>query len=188
MTTADTDDDSTAPADPPNPRPNRPWWKKWLSGPAALAYAVAVVGAGAGAVMTPLGDHVLKSLFDQPTCPGDGDACEGKNPQNQGCGEDARTFKPDVDNPALLQIRYSEDCEAVWAKIERGSPGDQVTVGVTGGSTRTAEIEYDNDQFTHMVSVPDDEFQVTACAVPKPGGKSTFERYCIHATEATAWR
>ncbi|MFD0393445.1 DUF2690 domain-containing protein [Streptomyces nogalater] len=93
-----------------------------------------------------------------------------------------------MDNPALLQIRYSEDCEAVWAKIEQGSPGDQVTVGVTGGGTRSAEIAYDNDQFTQMVSVPDGEFQVTACAVPKAGGGSTFEHYCIHASEASAWR
>ncbi|MFG2927403.1 DUF2690 domain-containing protein [Streptomyces achromogenes] len=111
-----------------------------------------------------------------------------QDPQNQGCAEDAGTFKPTVGNPAHLQIRYSEDCEAAWAKIEKGSPGDQVTVSVTGGKTRTAEIAYGNDQFTHMVTVPDGEFRVTACAVPKPGGKSTFERYCIQATEATAWR
>ncbi|WTO37375.1 DUF2690 domain-containing protein [Streptomyces achromogenes] len=187
-TPADPGDDSPTPGDPPNSPVRPPWWKKWLSGPAALAYAVAIVGAGAGAVMTPLGDHVLKSVLGEPSCPGDGDACEGKNPQNQGCAEDAGTFKPTVGNPAHLQIRYSEDCEAVWAKIEKGSPGDQVTVSVTGGKTRTAEIAYGDDQFTHMVSVPDGEFQVDACAVPKPGGKSTFERYCIQATEATAWR
>ncbi|WP_181794700.1 DUF2690 domain-containing protein [Streptomyces sp. WELS2] len=204
MTTANPDDNSTAPAGPgdnsttpagpgdnsstPGDPPHPPWWKKWLSGPAALAYAVAVVGAVVTAVVTPVGDHVLNSLFDGPSCPGDGAACDGKNPQNQGCAEDAGTFKPTAGNPAHLQIRYSEDCEAVWAKITQGNPGDQVTISVTGGRTRTAEIAYDHDQFTHMVTVPDGEFRVTACAVPRPGGKSTFERYCIQATEATAWR
>ncbi|MFI9425155.1 DUF2690 domain-containing protein [Streptomyces achromogenes] len=187
-TPADPGDDSPTPGDPPNSPARPPWWKKWLSGPAALAYAVAIVGAVVTAVVTPVGDHVLNSLFDEPSCPGDGAACDGKNPQNQGCAEDAGTFKPTAGNPALLQIRYSEDCEAVWAKIEQGNPGDQVTVSVTGGSTRTAEIAYSHDQFTHMVAVPDGEFQVTACALPKPGGKSTFERYCLQATEATAWR
>ncbi|MFB7327535.1 DUF2690 domain-containing protein [Streptomyces sp. NPDC056190] len=137
-------------------------------------------------MVTPLGDHVMKAFLDDPTCPGE--ACNGKNPQNQGCGEDARTFKPTVGNPAQLQIRYSEDCKAVWARIERGSPGDLVTVKVPGRGSRTAEIEYGDDKFTNMVAVPDGAFQVTACTTPKPGGKSTFESYCIHATQATAWR
>ncbi|MEV4338253.1 hypothetical protein [Streptomyces sp. NPDC049590] len=46
--------------------------------------------------------------------------------------------------------------------IERGDPGDQVTVSGTGGKTRTAGIEYGNDQFTHMVAVPDGALQATA--------------------------
>ncbi|MER5362786.1 DUF2690 domain-containing protein [Streptomyces sp. NPDC002785] len=182
MTTGSTDDNSTAAGDPSPPQAAR----RWLSGPAALAYAVAVASAVVAAVATPLGDHLMKSFFDEPTCPGE--ACEGKNPQNQGCGEDARTFKPAVDNPALLQIRYSEGCKAVWARIEHGHPGDTVTVKVAGGAMRGAEVEYGDDKFTSMAAVADGDFQVTACVIPKPGGGSTFERYCIQATEATAWR
>ncbi|MFJ9031644.1 DUF2690 domain-containing protein [Streptomyces sp. NPDC102274] len=146
----------------------------------------AAVGAVAGAVLTPLGEHWIKTLLDEPTCPGE--ACEGKNPQNQGCAEDARTFKPTVGNPAVLQIRYSEECEAVWARIEQGNKGDLVTVAVTGGTKRTAEIEYGNDKFTNMVATTDGEFEVSACAVPKSNGESTYETYCVRATEATAWR
>ncbi|MFF4145951.1 DUF2690 domain-containing protein [Streptomyces sp. NPDC001698] len=146
---------------------------------------LAIVTAVVAAVVTPIGDHLVKSLFEDPTCPGD--ACNGKNPQNQGCGDDARTIKPTVNNPAQLQIRYSEDCKAVWARIEQGNPGDLVTVKVPGHGTRSAEIEYRYDKFTTMVAVPD-AFQVTACATPKVGGKSTFEAYCIHATQASAWR
>ncbi|MDN3060441.1 DUF2690 domain-containing protein [Streptomyces sp. SRF1] len=182
MTTDSTDDSSTSSG---NPSPRRAA-RRWLSGPAALAYAVAIVSAVAAAVATPLGDHLMTSFFDEPTCPGE--ACDGRNPQNQGCGEDARTFKPAVHNPAGLQIRYSEDCKAVWAKIEHGSPGDEVTVKVIGGTLRGAEVEYDHDKFTNMVTVADGDFQVVACVIPKPGGGSAFERYCIQATEASAWR
>ncbi len=39
-----------------------------------------------------------------------------------------------------------------------------------------------------MVTVADGDFQVVACVIPKPGGGSAFERYCIQATEASAWR
>ncbi|MDI3387836.1 DUF2690 domain-containing protein [Streptomyces sp. B-S-A8] len=185
MTTGSTSDNSATPPEPESRPPTRGGRNRRNSA-TKLAYAVAIVGAVAAAVVTPLGDHLMKSFLDEPSCPGE--ACEGKNPQNQGCGEDARTYKPAVANPALLQLRYSEDCQAVWARVERGSPGDLVTAEATGGAKRTAQIEYGDDKFTSMVSVGDGEFQVTACALPKSGGESTYERYCINATEATAWR
>ncbi|NXY93799.1 DUF2690 domain-containing protein [Streptomyces sp. BR123] len=184
MTTSDTDGDT---AEPPARPPQAPAARRpWFAGATALALVVAMVGAVLAAFVTPLGDHLMKALLDEPTCPGK--ACDGKNPQNQGCGEDARTFKPEINNPALLQIRRSEDCKAAWARIERGNPGDLVTVKVAGGTKRTSEVEYGDDQFTHMVAVPDGDFQITACAIPKAGGKSTYATYCVHATEATAWR
>lgn len=155
---------------------------------ALLAIFVAVLGVVGAAFLTPLGEKWIDDLFEEkdPTCPGE--ACDGKNPQIQGCGDDARMFRPTVNNPALLQIRYSKECNAVWAKIERGRIGDSVTVKVPGVGERTAYIEYDDDKFTNMVKVPDGEFRVEGCTIPKPGGTSTHEAYCIHATEATAWR
>ncbi|MFM9443889.1 DUF2690 domain-containing protein [Streptomyces acidiscabies] len=184
MTTSSTSDNPTA---PPEPEPQPPAeGRNRRVGATTLACAVAVVGAVAAAVLTPLGDHAVKTVFDEPTCPGE--ACDGKSPQKRGCSEDARTFKPATGNPALLQLRYSKNCQAAWARIERGSQGDLVTAEVTGKAKRTAEIEWGDDVFTSMVSVGDSKFKVTACAVPKTGGKSTYERYCVHATEATAWR
>ncbi|GLF94961.1 DUF2690 domain-containing protein [Streptomyces yaizuensis] len=183
MTTNSSEGGDTA---SPEPAPRPAGRRRLLHSPGFLAFSVAVVGAVLAAVVTPVGDHVVKAFLDEPTCPGE--ACEGKNPRDQGCGEGARTFKPGSGNPAQLQIRYSEDCRALWARIQRGSPGDLVTVRVDGGTERSAEIEYDDDQFTHMVGAPDGEFRVTACAVPQQGGESAYERYCIHATEATAWR
>ncbi len=185
VTTSSTSDNSaTSPESDPQP-PARGGWNRRNSA-TTLACAVAIAGAVAAAFVTPLGDHLMKGLLDEPTCPGE--ACEGKSPQIRGCGEDARTYKPDVENPALLQLRYSENCQAVWARVERGSPGDLVTAEAAGGTERSAQIEYGDDKFTSMVSVGDGGFRVTACAVPMAGGESTYERYCIHATEATAWR
>ncbi|MFD0318619.1 DUF2690 domain-containing protein [Streptomyces flavalbus] len=176
------DTPTTTPAPSPQPAPRRR-----LGGPTTVTLAVTVIGAVVAAAVTPLGDRVMNSLFDEPTCPGA--ACEGKNPQSEGCGEDARTLKPAVNNPAQLQIRYSEACRAVWARVQNGNPGDVVMVEVLPGRTaRSAEVEYDHDQFTSMVTVPDGEFRATACVIPKRGGTSTFERYCVHGTEATAWR
>ncbi|MFB7273987.1 DUF2690 domain-containing protein [Streptomyces sp. NPDC056244] len=186
MTTSDSEGSSAAAPDPAGPAPGGRRRFSLNRNAAALALVSAAAGAVAAAFLTPLAEHWINDLFDEPSCPGE--ACEGKNPQGQGCAEGARTFKPEVDNPALLQIRYSEDCKSVWARIQQGSPGDQVTVKVAGGTARAAEIDYDNDKFTDMAAVPDGEFQVTACAVPKAGGKSTYEAYCVHATEASAWR
>ncbi|MGA5414046.1 DUF2690 domain-containing protein [Streptomyces pseudogriseolus] len=183
MTTSSPDNSSTTPSEPAAQQPEGR--RRWNSA-TSVALAVAVVGAVAAAVLSPLGEHVVNAFLDEPTCPGE--ACEGKNPGRQGCDEGATTFKPAAGNPAELSIRYSKDCQAVWGKIERGAKGDLVTVEATGGTKRAAEIGYGDDQYTPMVRVGDGEFEVTACAVPKAGGESTYELYCVHGSEATAWR
>ncbi|MQY15816.1 hypothetical protein SRB5_60070 [Streptomyces sp. RB5] len=158
---------------------------KWLSGPAALAYAVAVAGAIVAAVASPLGDVAVRSWLEEPACPGD--ACDDKNPKTEGCaGAESGTFIP-PDNPADLRIRYSEDCHAVWGTAKRGHKGDMVTVKVTGGAERSAVIAYHYDVFTRMIKVPDGDFSVQACVIPKPGGASTFKGYCIDADQDTTW-
>ncbi|MFJ8534688.1 DUF2690 domain-containing protein [Streptomyces sp. NPDC093591] len=184
MSTSETDNTSVSPSEPGSPAPRNRRGRR--SNATVVALTVAVASTVVASVVTPLGDHLMKAVLGEPTCPGE--ACDGKNPQNQGCAEDAQSFKPDTGNPATLSLRYSKDCQAVWAKIERGSPGDQVQVKAVGRGERNAEITYGDDQFTQMVAVGDGEFQVTACAVPKAGGDSTYEHYCIHASEATAWR
>lgn len=206
MTTSSPDDGSTNPASsssapeptspapapsPPAPEPGarpRPWWRRRspTRGATVLAYSGVVVGALVTAFLTPLGEQVVGGLFDDPTCPGE--ACDGKSPERHRCGEDARTYQPDDDNPAVLRIRWSQDCHAVWGKIEQGNKGDLVTVRAEGSDERSAEINYGRDQFTSMVAVEDTGFEVKVCAIPEEGGKSTFRRYCIHATEAEAWR
>ncbi|GLV74489.1 hypothetical protein Shyhy02_24900 [Streptomyces hygroscopicus subsp. hygroscopicus] len=70
--------------------------------------------------------------------------------------------------------------------ISPGHDTDRTTANEPG--PRGAEVEYEYDKFTNMVTVADGDFQVVACVIPKPGGGSAFERYCIQATEASAWR
>ncbi|MFE9723263.1 DUF2690 domain-containing protein [Streptomyces sp. NPDC005794] len=202
MTMSNDDNTSVTPSEPgspspapepgspsPAPEPGSPSPENrrgWRSNATVLALVVAVTGTVVASVVTPLGDRLMKVILDEPTCPGE--ACDGKNPKNQGCAEDAKSFKPETGNPAMLSLRYSKDCQAVWAKIERGNPGDQVQAKAAGHGERNAEITYDDDQFTQMVAVGDGEFQVTACAIPQAGRGSKYEHYCIQASEATAWR
>lgn len=199
MTTSSPEDDSTAPASSssapgpssPAPAPDVPAgrWRRWrarISNAKVLTYSGVAVGAVVTAFLTPLGEQVVGGYFDDPTCPGE--ACDGRNPERHGCGEDARTYQPDDGNPAVLRIRWSEHCRAVWGKIERGNKGDLVTVEVEGADERFAEINYGHDQYTSMVAVEDGGFEVRVCALPGEGGGSTFRRYCIHATDAAAWR
>mgnify|MGYP001062731910 CR=1 FL=1 len=83
-----------------------------------------------------------------------------------------------------LQVRYSAYCDAVWGRILRGEPGDQLTLRFKDGSARSALIDYGSDQFTMMSSVGE-SFSVKVCAVPTTAAKRTGEwtYYCIYATD-----
>lgn len=108
---------------------------------------------------------------------------------NEGCGNDAGTFGPMDANPASLEIRYSPECKAVWGRILDGEPGDRVSTKVAGGTERTAEIAWGDDQFTRMASVKDGRFTVTVCAHPssREDRRETWGSYCIRATNADNW-
>jgi hypothetical protein len=151
--------------------------------------AVGVITVVIGGLLTAATTIWIPALFedDPATCPGT--ACDGSNPGTQGCGEDARTYKPRVANPAELQLRYSKRCKAVWAKIEAGEVGDRVSVSVADETPLANEVHYGNDQYTRMSVVDPEDFRVEACAVPTLAEKrtGTWEKYCIHATETTAW-
>lgn len=152
-----------------------------------VGVTVAVVGAFATAFATGWADGLFTGERP-PSCPGD--ACDGKDPQTKGCGNDAGTYKPTSGNPVGLQIRYSHECKAVWGKITRGEPGDTVSVTVAGGARRQAEIDYGDDVFTKMVGVPDGAFKVTVCAAPTTaeGRQGRWQAYCVSATDdASDW-
>lgn len=54
--------------------------------------------------------------------------CTGKDPDEMGCGGDfARTTTQTYVGAMLLEIRYSEPCQAAWARITAAEPGATVT-------------------------------------------------------------
>lgn len=203
MTTSNPDDGSPTPepsSPAPDPAPDadsggsppdvpagrRRRWRERINTAKLLTYSGVVAGTVATALLTPLGERVVGSFFDDPSCPGV--ACDGKSPEKHGCFQDARTYQPVDDNPAVLQIRWSEQCHAVGGKIKQGNKGDLVTARAEGNDERSAEIDYGHDTYTSMVAVENGGFEARVCAIPAKGSGSTFRRYCIHATDAAAWR
>lgn len=161
------------------------WWNRLGKN----TVAATTMGAVVTAVVTVFATGVTEDWFkdDPPACPGSD--CDGRNPETQGCGAHAATFKPRTDNPVQIMVRYSERCGAVWGKIAAGEPGDRVSVSVKGGSTRTAEIRYSDDTYTRMATVDPAQFRVEVCAEPTyaEDRKGTWRKYCIHATESSSW-
>ncbi|MFI7099867.1 DUF2690 domain-containing protein [Streptomyces sp. NPDC050161] len=155
----------------------------WLRTHARHTLVVGVVTAVVGA----LAPIVLPPLFTDPppACPGAG--CDGKSPKGQ-CSADATTWTPTDGNPVKLHLRYSPACGAVWGRIINGEPGDMVTIQVTGGSSRSASIDYNHDKFTDMATVGK-TFRVRLCAVPStsPNRTGKWVRYCYWATEHSTW-
>ncbi|MFF3273729.1 DUF2690 domain-containing protein [Streptomyces chrestomyceticus] len=174
-----------------NRSPLRRVWRR-LREHSTHALLVAVAAAVVGGVVPVLLTGALQDWLSPPapapaTCPGAG--CDGKDPQKEGCSVDAVTWLPQADNPVALQVRRSKRCGAVWGRITDAEVGDVVTVRVEGGSARSAVVEYGKDQYTPMVSVGE-TFRVTACAEPTIAASRTgsWSKYCIVATDATAWK
>ncbi|GAB2884573.1 DUF2690 domain-containing protein [Streptomyces mayteni] len=149
------------------------------------AAGVTAVTTAVAVLVTSLTERVVAE-DPPPSCPGT--ACDGRDPEEvPECGEDVGSHRPAEDNPAVLEIRYSQDCQAVWGRILNGEPGDRVTVQVPGGRVLEAEIAWGADQFTKMAGVDPDRFQAEVCAVPglSPERQADWPRYCIEASEDT---
>ena len=99
-----------------------------------------------------------------------GSSCVHENPQTYPswgpCAGDAVTVSTYAGYGRTLQLRYSNNCEMVWARIYGGSSQDKVVfeqyVGFTGYSA-VGEWEYfvGNDEWSPMVQ--DHNVEVRAC-------------------------
>ncbi|MBS2539124.1 DUF2690 domain-containing protein [Catenulispora sp. NF23] len=97
-----------------------------------------------------------------------GQLCAGADPQIANCGYDARTVTTRTllgDTGPLLnvQLRYSPACQAAWAKVADGRPGDTVSVQTAAGQQQSSMIHYGIDGYTPMIDVTASA-SVTACA------------------------
>lgn len=154
----------------------------WIRASARNTVITALAVALVGGVVPVLLTHLLTP--SAPECPGAG--CDGKSPQTHGCAADAVTLEPRHDNPVRLHLRYSKHCGVVWARVLQAGAGDVVSQRVDGGSSQSAVVDYGKDRFTKM-SVVEESFGVTACAEPSTQGPRAWEKYCIKATDRSAW-
>lgn len=182
-------DNTGSTANSPSPAPTRmarsiAWMRRNSTHVLIVGVVVAVVGAVSPLVATGLWDTLFGAKPAQ--CPGAG--CDGKGPQEGGCGVDAVTWSPAQGNPTGLQIRYSARCGAVWGRITKGEKGDKVTVSVRSGGAQEAVIESNHDNFTKMAATGA-SFQAEVCAIPSISlaRSGTWSKYCISATEKTDW-
>ncbi|MGW6418735.1 DUF2690 domain-containing protein [Streptomyces sp. NPDC055055] len=81
--------------------------------------------------------------------------CSGHDPEAMGCGgELAATVARARVGTALVEVRHSATCSAVWARISGAKPGDTVTVEVAGAVERAVPVEgADTDAYTPMLAV-----------------------------------
>ncbi|MFF1478560.1 DUF2690 domain-containing protein [Streptomyces sp. NPDC058301] len=99
------------------------------------------------------------------------DSCTGQDPEVMGCGGAfAKTVSSAKVGTTLVQVRYSQTCQAAWARIQQAAPGDQVRIsaGTTAGGSGT--VDADKEAYTKMLAV-EGPASVKACATLVSGKK-----------------
>jgi len=85
-----------------------------------------------------------------------------------GCGcPHARTVAEAVMGDARVEARYSEACEAAWARVAGAAPGDTLRITVAEASQR-GEVGEPGETYTPMIAAADPDAP-TAC-VTTPAG------------------
>ncbi|MGV9450644.1 DUF2690 domain-containing protein [Streptomyces sp. NPDC003635] len=110
---------------------------------------------------------------DQNLPPGvkcSGDSCTGKDAESMGCSGDlVTTAKTATVGTAVVEVRYSETCNAAWGRVTQAAEGDEVRVTV-GKTEQTGKITVTGDTiaYTPMVAVKD-AGDATACVTLAAG-------------------
>ncbi|MER6361480.1 DUF2690 domain-containing protein [Kitasatospora sp. NPDC001527] len=99
--------------------------------------------------------------------------CTHKDPKVTGCGGDARTLLTTNVGKVVVYLRYSQKCQAAWAAITEGQPGDQATITTSAGESETALIHWGYDNYSWMVNAADPAVTFQVCGQRKePEGAS----------------
>ncbi|WP_344325295.1 DUF2690 domain-containing protein, partial [Kitasatospora putterlickiae] len=93
--------------------------------------------------------------------------CVHKDPKTTGCGGDARTLLTTNIGKVVVYLRYSLKCQAAWAAITEGQPGDQATVSTSAGESETALIHWGYDNYSWMVNAADPAVTLQVCGQRK---------------------
>ncbi|MDY0815991.1 helix-turn-helix domain-containing protein [Kitasatospora purpeofusca] len=89
--------------------------------------------------------------------------CAHKDPKAAGCGGDARTLLTTNIGKVVTYLRYSQKCQAAWAAITEGQPGDQATITTSAGESETALIHWGYDNYSQMVNAGDPSAVLQVC-------------------------
>ncbi len=89
--------------------------------------------------------------------------CAHKDPKAAGCGGDARTLLTTNIGKVIVYLRYSQKCQAAWAAITEGQPGDQATITTGDGDSATALIHWGYDNYSAMVNAGDPAVSLQVC-------------------------
>jgi hypothetical protein len=83
----------------------------------------------------------------------EGKECTGQDPEAMGCGgQFARTVSQATLGTARVEVRYSEVCEAAWARITDAAPGDTVRISVAGKGIQRGRVTTETDAYTPMTA------------------------------------
>ncbi|MEY9965809.1 transcriptional regulator with XRE-family HTH domain [Streptacidiphilus sp. MAP12-16] len=162
----------------------------WGSAAAAvLVAAVCVLWLSPWSGSTGSAPHVITAKTPDPAtsapfCTGIG--CAGKDPQSTGCGTDVRTLQTANDGKVILYVHYSARCQAAWAALTDGAPGDTATITTSTGQQETALIHWGYDNYSAMVDASDPRTALRVCGV-QPAGRactSTLNAPTLNAPSA----
>ncbi|MFE0427149.1 DUF2690 domain-containing protein, partial [Streptomyces sp. NPDC058953] len=82
-----------------------------------------------------------------------GTACNGKTPEAMGCGAGlARTVSQATVGKARIEVRFSQVCQAAWARLVDASTGDSVRISVGGKGVQRGTVNGESDAYTPMTA------------------------------------
>ncbi|WP_327691563.1 XRE family transcriptional regulator [Streptomyces sp. NBC_00461] len=141
----------------------------------ATVCAVAIGGVTVALLLLPGHSHGPRPSAVPPS-PGphcSGASCEGMSPMDMYCAASPTTLATRrTQTGAWLEVRYSRQCGASWARMWGARAGDRLRL-TAGGRAHDAEVEDSADA---------DSFVYTPMTVTRPG---TVLRACFHSTKST---
>ncbi|MEI5101782.1 DUF2690 domain-containing protein [Streptomyces sp. PmtG] len=104
-----------------------------------------------------------------------GPTCSGQDPHSTQCSTtgDVLTLEHQTLQGRTVNLRWSHDCQAAWAELTGGSPGDDALVQNSTGETQHRAIASGTTTYSPMVN--DQNLTVRACVTLRSGSqKCTF--------------
>jgi len=97
-----------------------------------------------------------------------GASCASRNHNAQGCNNDARSLVGHDNATAIIEVMYSDACQAAWAKAKGAPPGSVIKITDANGPVQRAQAKAGETgpKPTVMLSAPAGT-RLTACIITK---------------------